>query len=211
MNKIINLPLSSFKLQVERQYLLTRLKNNNWNKQKTAIDIGIQRSHLYNLLTKYRIKEREEPHPYFLDEIFELTPPVLPAFDYTNEYWAAYPKNPFYYVSNFGRVKTVSGIMLNITCSSYGYPSVSIFNKEGKSCHAYTYRMAAETFIPNPENKPMVNHINRIKTDSRIENLEWVTASENVIHSINTKLGSKPGDKPVSKNKTSKPKKKITF
>jgi len=69
----------------------------------------------------------------------------------------------------------------------YGYP-MAILCKNGFHYTKYMHRLLAIMFIPNPENKPQVNHINGIKTDCRVENLEWVTDKENKIHSVNNGL-----------------------
>lgn len=55
-----------------------------------------------------------------------------------------------------------------------GYLQVGIRSKMHQ-----VHRLVAETFIPNPENNPEIDHINRTKTDNRVENLRWVTHSEN--------------------------------
>lgn len=66
-----------------------------------------------------------------------------------------------------------------------GYKHVTIYiNKKPKSCRVH--RLVATAFIPNIENKPYVNHLNGIRNDNRVENLEWVTPSENTQHAVDT-------------------------
>lgn len=62
-----------------------------------------------------------------------------------------------------------------------GYLRVTLYKKD-KPYHKLIHRLVAEAFIPNPENKPQVNHKNGTKTDNRVVNLEFVTASENSKH-----------------------------
>jgi len=67
--------------------------------------------------------------------------------------------------------------------------------KNGKIKKHLIHRLMAETFLENKENKEQVNHINGIKGDNRLENLEWNTRSENQLHSIKTGLRSTIGEK----------------
>lgn len=70
-------------------------------------------------------------------------------------------------------------------CFRRGYPSIEL-NRDGKGRMEFMHRIIAKAFIPNPENKKEVNHINGIKHDNRVENLEWCTRTENSNHSVNT-------------------------
>lgn len=73
------------------------------------------------------------------------------------------------------------------TYHSDGY-IVALLTKDNIGKRLYLHRLLALHFIPNPENKPQVNHKNGIKHDNRLVNLEWVTVKENIHHAIRTGL-----------------------
>jgi hypothetical protein len=98
-----------------------------------------------------------------------------------------------YQVSNLGRLRSL-GNSQKRKCkirkpfnTIRGYPYIRL-HKKNKRTGSTIHRLVANAFIPNPENKATVNHINGIKTDNRVENLEWNTYKENVQHSLRTGL-----------------------
>lgn len=111
----------------------------------------------------------------------------------------------YYQISSLGRVKSLSrsvphykkGVqpihekILKKRIGKRGYYVSLLSSKKNKL--AKIHRLIAAAFMPNPENKPFINHKNGIKTDNRIENLEWCTGSENVQHAFN--IGLKKGMK----------------
>lgn len=94
-----------------------------------------------------------------------------------------------YLISQDGEIWTIaSNKFMKLKKNKYGYMCLSIKNDLGKTKTISAHRLVAISLIPNPENKPQVNHINGIKHDNRIENLEWCTRSENSQHAIKTGL-----------------------
>lgn len=126
-------------------------------------------------------RARKGIKPVIEDLLGELWRPIT---DYEN----------WYEISNFGRVKrikcapgTYAG-RLNKTSISKGYKQTALSKNGMVKHHLQVHVLVAKAFIPNPENKPEVNHIDGIKLNNWAENLEWMTRKENAEHASENNL-----------------------
>lgn len=84
-----------------------------------------------------------------------------------------------YKITNDGRVYSVRKKNWLLPSYSHGYMVVNLW-KDKKPIPKKVHRLVAEAFIPNPYNKPQVNHLDESRDNNRVENLEWTTAEENI-------------------------------
>ncbi len=108
-----------------------------------------------------------------------------------------------YQVSNLGRVKSLERLVTprpgvaytrpeqiikhNYGSKIKGYPNLNLC-RDGRVVNALIHRLVAQAFIPNPDNKRCINHIDGDKNNFKISNIEWVTHSENTKHAFRTGL-----------------------
>lgn len=94
-----------------------------------------------------------------------------------------------YQVTSWGRVfNKKTGNFVHQEVHAKGYLRVDLFNEKGRK-HMKVHRLVAKAFIPNPANKPQVNHIDGNNQNNSITNLEWVTNDENCNHANRLRKG----------------------
>ena len=115
-----------------------------------------------------------------------------------NERWKRIKGFSGYKISNYGRIKGPVKMLKHCIDKTTGYYVVRL-SKRGKSYKRYVHRLKAQHFIPNPKNKRTVNHKNGVKSDNRLNNLEWNTYSENIQHAYDNNLRDKGEKHPWAK------------
>ena len=135
-----------------------------------------------------RIKYEEDYKPAY-DALMKWYPFSVDAIE--DEIWqpvADYEE--FYHISNYGRVKSFYAkkpIILKPALNEGGYLRVAL-HRDGERENFYVHVLVAQAFMPNPDNKPEVNHRIGWKLNCHVSNLEWATRAENQQHAFRTGL-----------------------
>ena len=100
-----------------------------------------------------------------------------------------------YRISSLGRIENlVTGRIRKGNCNTSGYEQVVLLGSDGKYSNYLVHRLVAKAFIPNPENKLTVDHINsKEKRNNSVENLRWFTSKEQAGNRIYKKAGKDTG------------------
>ena len=98
-------------------------------------------------------------------------------------------KSNYYLISTWGNIKNKKGKYLSTYLDKDGYVKCTLYGKNGKRYHFFVHRLMAITFIPNPDNKPQVNHLKPYdKQNLYIDYIELATHDENIKHARKHKL-----------------------
>ena len=123
-----------------------------------------------------------------------------------NEEWRDIPDFPNYQVSNLGRVKSYKYNEEKVLKPRIGkrkgdeYAKVALY-KDNKAHNIGVHRLVAFAFLPNPDNKPQIDHIDQNKLNNNISNLQWATSSENNLNKGNIFIGTNTGEPYISYDK----------
>ena len=142
------------------------------------------------MITEAQRRHHELAKPAYA-ALMKFYPFSLESLD--GEIWRPIAGYENYQVSNFGRVKSFYNGKVKILKPALlgGYLRIDL-RKNGKRKMIFVHNLVAKAFIPNPNNKPQVNHIDGCKLNNYVGNLEWATQSENIQHADITGLRKHP-------------------
>ena len=164
------------KTNIFKNYICIRIDNKFFRVDKLVAECFIDKSDLYLVHI-----DGDKTNNMVSNLLFKNTNDYLK--DLYGDEWKQIKEFNDYYISSTGKVWSLFSERMLTFSLSYGYYRVNLGGKKN-SKKKHVHRLVAEAFIDNINNYPVVNHKNGVKTDCSVNNLEWVTHSENSLHSI---------------------------